>query len=122
MAQAHIGRLRERAQAIEADIAKAETQATLHDWTHRTNPELATAINRRTNHLAHIALTTGDPAIAELAVALTGETPDATTNDLRAAIAGQVAEHERGGNQNLQRGKPTVTRDQPTPPRIDVPM
>ncbi len=124
VAQGHIERLRERAQAIEADIAKAETQATLRGWTHRTDPELAAAINRRTNHLAHFALTTGGPAIAELAVALTGENPGATANDLRAAIAGQVAERERGGEEHLQldpTGRATATHAQHEPADTELP-
>ena len=96
MTRTHVERLRERARDIEADIARAEVQATLHKWTHRTEPELAAAINRRTNHLAHVALNSGDPAIAELAASLTSEDLEATANDLRAAIAHDVAGRERG--------------------------
>ena len=103
VARAHVERLRERAQAIEADIAKAETRATLHEWNFRTDPELAAAIERRTTHLAHVAVTTGEPAVAELAVALTDLNPSATANDLLKAIRNEVAEHERSGNPQMQR-------------------
>lgn len=103
VARAHVERLRERAQAIEANIAKAETRATLHGWNLRTDPELAAAIERRTTHLANVALTTGEPAVAELAVALTDLNPNATANDLLEAIRNEVAEHERSGNPQMQR-------------------
>jgi conjugative relaxase-like TrwC/TraI family protein len=103
VARAHVERLRERARAIEADIAKAETRATLHGWNFRTDPELAAAIERRTAHLAHVALTTGEPAVAELAVALTDVNPSATANDLLEAIRNEVAESERSGNPQMQR-------------------
>jgi conjugative relaxase-like TrwC/TraI family protein len=103
VARAHVERLRERARAIEADIAKAETRATLHGWNFRTDPELAAAIERRTAHLAHVALTTGEPAVAELAVALTDVNPNATANELLEAIRNEVAESERSGNPQMQR-------------------
>lgn len=103
VAWAHVERLRERARAIEADIARAETRATLHGWNFRPDPELAAAIERRTAHLAHVALTTGEPAVAELAVALTDVNPSATANDLLEAIRNEVAEHERSGNPQMQR-------------------
>jgi hypothetical protein len=103
VARVHVERLRERARTIEADIAKAETRATLHGWNFRTDPELAAAIERRTAHLAHVALTTGEPAVAELAVALTDVNPSATANDLLEAIRNEVAESERSGNPQMQR-------------------
>ena len=103
VARAHVERLRERARAIEADIAKAETQATLHGWNYRTDPELAAAIERRTTHLAHVALTTSEPAVAELAVALTDANPSATANELMEAIRHEVAESERSGHPQMQR-------------------
>ena len=103
VARAHAERLRELARAIEDDIAKAETRATLHGWNFRTDPELAAAIERRTAHLAHVALTTGEPAVAELAVALTDVNPSATANELLEAIRNEVAESERSGNPKMQR-------------------
>ena len=103
VARAHVERLRERARAIEADIANAETRATLHGWNIRTDPELAAAIERRTAHLAHVALTTSEPAVADLAVALTNANPNATANELLEAIRHEVAESERSGNPQMQR-------------------
>lgn len=95
VARAHVQRLRERARAIETALARAETQSTLHHWKRRTDPKLTAAINRRTNHLTHIALTTGDPAVAELAIAIGDAHPTATANELRQAIRSAVAERER---------------------------
>jgi hypothetical protein len=68
-------------------------------------PELAAAIERRTTHLAHVALTTGEPAVAALAVALTDVNPGATANELLEAIRNEVAEHERSGNPQMQRNQ-----------------
>ncbi|WP_373071188.1 hypothetical protein, partial [Gemmatimonas sp.] len=93
---AHVQRLRERAQAIETEIARAETQATLHGWNHRTDPELAAAIDRRTNHLAHVALAAGDPGVGQLSVLLTNMDPEATADSLRVVIAVEVAKREMG--------------------------
>lgn len=100
LAATHIERLRERAQAIEAQIRRAETAATLHGWGTTTDPKLAAAINRRINHLAHTALHNNDPLITSVLAAVTDHDPHAGANEIRTAIANAVAGGERTG-QNL---------------------
>jgi len=103
VASAHIERLRERAQGIEADIARAETRGTLHGWKHRTDPNLGVAISDRSNHLAHVALSTGDPIVPETVSVLMNMNPDTTVNDVRAAISETTAARERAGERSPQR-------------------
>ena len=121
IAQAHIERLRERAQAIETEIARAETRTTLHSWRQRTDPELAAAVTRRTNHLTHHAISTDDPLVHELAIDITTATPTATANDLQEALANAVAVRERDDHRKLLQGRPAPTRNNHTPPSIELP-
>ena len=121
IAQAHIERLRERAQAIETEIARAETRTTLHSWRQRTDPELAAAVTRRTNHLTHHAISTDDPLVHELAIDITTATPTATANDLQEALANAVAVRERDDHRKLLQGRPAATRNNHTPPSIELP-
>ena len=121
VARAHIERLRQRAQAIEAEIARAETRTTLHTWKQRSDPELAAAITRRTNHLTHHAISTDDPLVTEIAIHLTIGTTTATADDFREAIADAVAVRERGGHRKLPQDRPAPTRNNHTPPNTELP-
>ncbi len=97
LAAAHVERLRERAQEIEGQIARAETEATLQGWGPRTDPQLADAIDRRINHLAHRALHDGDPLITSVVVAVSDGNPEAGANEVQGAIAKALAAQERTG-------------------------
>ena len=111
LATIHVGRLRERAQAIEAKIARAETEAILHSWKTRTDPDLAAAITSRINHLAHTAIKNRDPMVDRIASDVNLNNVDATANDLSEAIARSLAASEREGSE----------LHTPPPPAPDLP-
>ncbi|WP_420451735.1 MobF family relaxase [Ilumatobacter sp.] len=125
LARAHVERLRERAQEIEAEIARAETESILNGWSTRTDPELSAAITRRVNHLTHVALVEGDPLVASITSAVSDDDPAAGANDVRAAIARAVADRERSGMDlgAVERPAPIKTRQEKIQlPSLELPL
>ena len=94
----HTTRLRERAGELTEQIRRLATDAALWNWQPHTPPEILHAIDRRTNHLAHTAITERQPWIEHVTAAWTAHHPNGTVEELRSLIHDVAAHRERIGH------------------------
>lgn len=93
--QTHINRLRQRIADLDKRIDDTRTDTTLWEWGQRTDPDLAAALNRRTNHLAYQALESGAEWIDQLVENWAVDNHECDPNDLRRLIHEVAAYRER---------------------------
>jgi hypothetical protein len=67
----------------------------LDSWNHRPDPELTHAINQRTNHLAHHAITTHAHWVPNLIAHATTTNAHLTLNEIQQLVADVAAYRER---------------------------
>jgi hypothetical protein len=95
VARQHIARLRGRNEELRALINHAENLQRFIDWGDSPSPELDAAIERRTTHLAHAAITTHSAWVTELTRTAHTNNPDITADDFHQLVHDVAAYRER---------------------------